>query len=39
LRDHHQFHNHKEVEIAVHEHANATPDLYGKGISEVVPRY
>jgi hypothetical protein len=22
--DHHQFHNHEEVEIAVHEHANAT---------------
>jgi hypothetical protein len=38
LGDHHQFHNHKEVEIAVHEPANATPDLYCEGISEVVAR-
>jgi hypothetical protein len=24
LEDHHQFHNHEEVEIAVREHSNAT---------------
>jgi len=36
--DQHQFHNHKEVETAVHEHATATPELYCKGISEVAPR-
>jgi len=38
LGDHYQFHNHKEVDIAVHEHANTTPDLYCEGISDVVPR-
>jgi hypothetical protein len=38
LGDQHRFHNHKEVETAVHEHANATPELYCKEISEVVPR-
>jgi len=38
MGDHHQFRNHKEVEIAVHEHASATPDLHCEGISEVVPR-
>jgi hypothetical protein len=38
LGDHHQFHNHKDVETAVPEPANATPDLYCKGISEVLTR-
>jgi hypothetical protein len=38
LGDQHQFHTHKEVEIAVNERENSTPNLYCEGISEVVPR-
>ena len=37
LGNNHQFHIHKEVEIAVHEHANVTPDLYCEGFLKLCP--